>query len=233
MCAGAGRPGGPWPARRLSRSDCAHAHRVGSVSGMTAVPAVVPQWSASDHPRDRIVAAACELFNRSGIRGVGVDAIMAEAGVARGTFYRYFPSKDLLILAFLERADAEWRSWFTTSVLAAGATAAEQLVGVFRVLPAWFASPTFRGSPIINVAAELGADQQQVADLARTHERHVRAFLHEVASRLDSGDPDVLAARVHLLLTGVIVSAQLESNVAVRAVFAAHAEVMARVLLPQ
>lgn len=198
---------------------------------MTAVPAVVPQWSASDHPRDRIVAAACELFNRSGIRGVGVDAIMAEAGVARGTFYRYFPSKDVLILAFLERADAEWRSWFTTSVTASGTTAAEQLVGVFAVLPAWFASPTFRGSPIVNVAAELGADQRQVAELARVHERHVRDFLREVASRLGSGDPDVLAARVHLLLIGAIVSAQLEPEVAVRGMLAAHAQAVAQALL--
>src|ERR1043166_3929511 len=52
-------------------------------------------------PRDRIVAAACDLFYRDGIRAVGVDAIAAAAGTNKMTLYRHFASKDELVAAYL------------------------------------------------------------------------------------------------------------------------------------
>lgn len=199
--------------------------------GVAAVPAVVPAWSAADGPRERIVAAACELFNRLGIRAVGVDAIMAEAGVARGTFYRYFPGKDDLVLAFLERADAEWRSWFTAAVTAAGATAGDRLLGVFAVLPAWFASPTFRGSPVVNVAAEVGGSHPRVAELALAHAEQVHAFLAGLAQQAGSADPNGLACQLQVLVNGAVVTAQLEPDVAAREAVARYAGAAARKLV--
>lgn len=199
--------------------------------GAVPVPVVVPVWSASDGPRDRIVAAACELFNRSGIRAVGVDAIMTLAGVARGTFYRYFPGKDDLVLAFVERTDVEWRAWFSAAVTASGATARDRLLGVFEVLPAWFASPKFRGSPFLNVAAEVGGSQQRVAQLAREHTAHVHAFLAGLAEQAGSSDPAGTACQVQVLLNGAVVTAQLEPEVPARLAAADHAAAVARVLL--
>ncbi len=66
-------------------------------AGELAGPEVVPPWRPAGSPPDRIVAAACLLFDRSGVRGVHVDAIMETAGVGRNTFYRHFRSKDLLL----------------------------------------------------------------------------------------------------------------------------------------
>src|ERR1700694_4431274 len=59
-------------------------------------------------PRDRILAAASALFARNGIRAVGVDAIIAAAGVAKASFYRHFRSKDDLVVAWLRDGRARW-----------------------------------------------------------------------------------------------------------------------------
>lgn len=177
------------------------------------------------------MAAACELFNRSGIRAVGVDAIMSEAGVARGTFYRYFPSKDDLVLAFLERSDVEWLSWLTKAVTSSSDTPHDRMLAVFSVLPAWFTSPTFRGLPFTNVAVELADSSQRAAELARTHSAQVHAFLAGLAERAGCADPHGVACQLQVLLNGAVVTAQLEPDVAARRAVADHAGAVARALL--
>jgi AcrR family transcriptional regulator len=63
-------------------------------------------------PRDRILAAARDLFYRHGIRAVGVEAIAEAAGTNKMTLYRHFASKDALVAEYLrqlgQEADAEW-----------------------------------------------------------------------------------------------------------------------------
>jgi len=66
--------------------------------------------------RDRILETAQRLFYRHGIRAVGVDRIIAESGVAKMSFYRHFPSKRDLVIAFLERRHRFWMDWFTRRV---------------------------------------------------------------------------------------------------------------------
>ncbi|MCZ2404477.1 helix-turn-helix transcriptional regulator [Paenarthrobacter sp. Z7-10] len=62
-----------------------------------------PASSGSPGARERIMAAAYDLFSRRGIRDVGINELVSRAGVAKATFYAHFPSKDNLVLAFLER----------------------------------------------------------------------------------------------------------------------------------
>src|SRR6266581_4134898 len=58
--------------------------------------------------RERILRTAYDLFARRGTRGVGIDEVIGRAGVAKATFYRHFPSKDDLVLAFLQRREEVW-----------------------------------------------------------------------------------------------------------------------------
>lgn len=169
------------------------------------------------------MAAACLLFNRSGVRDVGVDAIMETAGVARNTFYRYFPSKDLLVVAYFERVETEWRIWFGNAVGGAEAAPDARLVRVFEVLATWFASPTFRGSPMVNVATEVGDRQPRVAELAREHATFVHAFLAGLATEAGVAAPDDLAHELQILLNGAVATAQLESDTGRRRAVARHA----------
>ena len=67
--------------------------------------------------RDRIVDTAYDLFSRHGIRAVGVDRIVAESGVAKMSLYRHFPSKDDLVLAFLQERERRWTNeWLRAEV---------------------------------------------------------------------------------------------------------------------
>lgn len=192
-------------------------------AGELAGPEIVPPWRPADGPRDRIVAAACLLFNQSGIRSVGVDAIMETAGVARNTFYRYFPSKDLLVVAYFERVETEWRTWFGNVVGGAEVTPHARLVRVFEVLAMWFDSPTFRGSPMVNVVTEVGDRQPRVAELAREHSTFVHAYLTGLATEAGVAAPDDLACELEILLNGAVTTAQLESDPDRRRAVALHA----------
>ena len=71
--------------------------------------------------RERILDTAFRLFYARGIRAVGVDLIIAESGVAKATFYKHFPAKDDLVLAYLDRVDGVWTGQLHAAAEAAGA----------------------------------------------------------------------------------------------------------------
>jgi hypothetical protein len=89
--------------------NCAALSKIPSLSA-------TPHESAGDsasgeensEARERVLAAAYDLFSHKGVRGVGVDSIIASAGVAKMTFYRHFPAKENLVLAFLRRREQLW-----------------------------------------------------------------------------------------------------------------------------
>ena len=96
-------PTAPRPPR-----DPAPAGRAGPASKRATTAAVEP---AAD-VRDRILDTASRLFYERGVRAVGVDLVVLEAAVAKTSLYRYFPTKDDLIVAFLEREDVDfWAQW--------------------------------------------------------------------------------------------------------------------------
>ena len=64
--------------------------------------------AGQNEPLHRILSTAYELFSRRGIRDVGINELIERSGVAKSTFYRHFPSKDALVLAFLALRDQVW-----------------------------------------------------------------------------------------------------------------------------
>src|SRR5215216_3744521 len=95
-------------------------------------------------PRERVLETAYELFSRRGIRAVGIDEVIDRAGVAKATLYRHFPSKDDLVLAFLERREERWtRGLVEAEARKRGATPEEQLLAVFDVFDEWFRGQDF------------------------------------------------------------------------------------------
>ena len=63
----------------------------------------------ASNKRDTLVDTALNLFYREGFHAVGIDRILAEAGVAKMTLYNHFRSKDELILSVLRRRDEQFR----------------------------------------------------------------------------------------------------------------------------
>src|SRR6202030_4731747 len=89
-------------------------------------------------PRARILDASYELFSQRGIRALGVNEVIERADVATATLYRHFPSKDELVLAFLELREQRWtRDFVEAGALSRGADAEERLLAIFDVFDEW------------------------------------------------------------------------------------------------
>ena len=163
-----------------------------------------------DAVRERLLSAAATLFYRDGIHATGVDAILAEAKVARRSLYQHFGSKDGLVAAFLERRDREWRDWFDRTVAAVAATPQTRLVRLFDVLETWFRMPSFHGCAFINATAETGDPRHAIRAAARRHKEMVRERIEAWARAAGAADPQALARALALLVEGAIVTAMID-----------------------
>lgn len=163
--------------------------------------------------RDHLIDTAVDLFNSSGFHATGIDTILEHAGVARMTLYNHFDSKDQLILAALERRDESFRAWFVEEVVQATDSPRDRLLALFDVLRRWITGdapgPAFCGCTFINAAAEYGDPANPVHRAARTHKHKLRAIISGIAEAAGARNPDTLAARLHLLIEGAIVTAQV------------------------
>src|SRR4249919_3606234 len=94
-------------------------------------------------PRERLLAAAEELFYEEGVNTVGIDRVIERAGVAKASLYDSFGSKEELIRSYLV-ARHEARQARMKEKLARYKTPKDRLLGVFDVMGKLFAEPNFR-----------------------------------------------------------------------------------------
>src|SRR5260370_36006031 len=116
-------------------------------------------------PAARILVTAHTLFYRDGIRATGIDRVIAESGVAKNTFYRYYPAKNDLIVAFLEYRHRNWMTWFEDAVQRHGANA-EALV---PALAEGFESDGYRGWAFINAEGAVGGTLPEAVEISLRH----------------------------------------------------------------
>jgi AcrR family transcriptional regulator len=157
--------------------------------------------------KERILNAAYELFSQHGIWAVGVDTIIAKAGVAKMTLYRHFKSKEKLVLAFLARREARWtHEWLETEILAAANTPTDRLLAIFDTFDRWFQEPDFEGCSFINVLLESPSGSS-AHRAATNHLAHIRTIITEQAEAAGLADQERFAQTWHFLMKGCIVSA--------------------------
>ncbi len=165
--------------------------------------------------RDRLLSTATRLFYGDGLHTVGVDRLVTEAGVTRATFYRYFPSKDDLVVAYLNRVDADLRSAVAAATAGAGpAEAVESLVGL---IGRTICAPGFRGCHFINAAAEYPDPAHVVRQSVQQHRAWFRATVTEFAVAAGHPDPGYAASVLVLAHDGALAGAELDDPVQVRA----------------
>jgi AcrR family transcriptional regulator len=166
-------------------------------------------------PRDRLLAAADELFEAEGVHVVGVDRLIHEAGVARASLYSAFGSKDELVRAYLERHFQE-RQAHLADVLSRYDTAKERLLALFIDLEAAVAGSEFRGCRFINATAEARPEE---ASLTVTDEYRawLRSLFSDLAAEAGARDPERLGRQLAALYDGVAVAARLDADRALAA----------------
>jgi AcrR family transcriptional regulator len=152
--------------------------------------------------RDRILAAANELFYREGIRAIGIDTVIERAGVCKASLYRAFPSKDELISTFLEERDRLYWEWWDSVVGRHPGRPREQLRALFEALGKRTSSPSYRGCPFVNTAVEFPDPAHPGRAIAEANKCKLRSRLHQLAEALGIAQPALLADQLLLLMEG-------------------------------
>ena len=160
------------------------------------------------------MATAQRLFYRDGYRVVGIDTLLAEAGVAKMTLYNHFASKDELIVAVIEKLDADVRTSLTSAVDAAGNAPTRRLLAVFDWLAAWFKTDDFKGCGFIRALSEFPDPEHPVHQAAWRHKQAVNALLRQLAADAEARHPAELANVLSLLIDGAILSAHASGSAA-------------------
>lgn len=164
------------------------------------------QTTDTPSARDRILAAAHDLFYRDGVRATGIDRVIAESGVAKLTFYRHFSGKNDLIRAYLDARHQRWMAWFADALSRHGGRPA----AIVPAVGEWLRDPGYRGCAFINSVGELAGSLPDVVDIARAHKAEVTAAIAAVLP--PSRQRMKLAQAIALAIDGAIVRAQFDST---------------------
>jgi AcrR family transcriptional regulator len=159
-------------------------------------------------PRDRILAAAGELFYRHGIRAVGVEAIAEAAGTNKMTLYRHFDSKDELVAEYLRQsAKSEAANWERLQARHPG-DALAQLRAWLEDMSDHVVSRDERGCPLANAAVELPEKDHPARRVIEECKCATRDRVIALCRAAGLNEPELLADELSLMLEGARVTAQ-------------------------
>jgi AcrR family transcriptional regulator len=179
---------------------------------------------AAPSVKERLLEVAGRLFYAEGIHAVGVDRVIAEAGVAKATLYAHFRGKDELVAAYLACQSQWWDAAVTQRADGHEPGSAAAALSPFDVLQQRAAAPGYRGCPFINAAAEF-PDPGPVAGQVAAHRRQVRATFARLLGITDA-DAGLLGALI-ALYDGAMSAAYLDHDPTV----VAHARRGAEIIL--
>jgi len=189
-----------------------------------------PSVARKPAARDRLLAAADELFYAEGVHTVGIDRVIEHAGVAKASLYSSFGSKEGLIRAYLEGRHQRRRDRIEAG-LTRYDNPRDRLLGIFDVLAELAASPTFRGCAFYNASAESrpGGAVEQVSNETRAWTRNL---FTDLAREAGAKDPESLAAQLVVLYDGALVGARMDHTPAATTVSRAMAATLLDAAMP-
>ena len=194
---------------------------------MATTPATRPE--SEESARERILGTAYELFSHRGVHDVGIDELVERAGVAKATLYKHFPSKNELVLAFLEQREQIWTyGWVEREARRRGATPEEQLLAIFDLFDEWFHRDDFEGCSFVNVLLEFGDLDHPVGRASADYLENIRSVIRSLALAAGLRDADGFALSWHILMKGSIVAAGEGDSQAAK-----RAQAMGRLLIAQ
>lgn len=162
--------------------------------------------------RSHILEVAERLFYAEGYRAVGVDRLIAEADVAKATFYRHFRTKDDLLVAVLEARDARFRAWLAGRVEALAGDPRDRPLAVFDALAELFAADDFRGCAFLNTMVEVASRSHPAHEAAQRHKLRLIDYFERLLREAGVPAADALSPQLLLLIDGAIVTAVREGG---------------------
>jgi AcrR family transcriptional regulator len=167
--------------------------------------------TATETPRraaDRIRDTAFDLFYREGIRAVGVEEIVSQAGVTKPSLYRAFESKDELIAAYLRDYDQRFCERFEAPSAEHPDDPKAHLLAYVDRLSRRASRDGYRGCGLTNAVIEYPDHDHPAHQVAVESKQNLRERLREMCRGMGARDPDELADGLLLLIEGSYVSGQ-------------------------
>ncbi|MBS0187726.1 MAG: TetR/AcrR family transcriptional regulator [Planctomycetes bacterium] len=165
--------------------------------------------------KDRLIAVAIELLYRRGVGAVGIDQVIAAAGVTKTTFYKHFESRDdLMVAAVRQRDEWESRAWMQAVRKVAGDDPRRQMLAMFDVMDWWFNAPDYQGCMFVNAAAEFPNPNEPVHRAAAAYKQKVRSHWQElaIAAGADRAAASTFADCYTALMEGAMVLRQTQGR---------------------
>ena len=160
--------------------------------------------------RERLLAAAGELFYEEGVQSVGIDRVIERAGVAKASLYGNFKGKDDLVRAYLE-ARQEARRAAIEAHIARHEAPRDKLLAVFDAVADAISKPNYRGCAFMRATAEMPEDASGRA-VCRDARRWTRELFLRFAKEAGAAEPEALAHQLQLLYDGAAASAHMDRD---------------------
>jgi AcrR family transcriptional regulator len=164
-----------------------------------------------DSVRDRLLAAADELFYEEGIHTVGIDRILERANVAKASLYSTFGSKEDLVCAYLTRR-SEQRKEELDARMATCSSPRDKVLSVFDLLASRVRESSFRGCAFLNASVEGPRGPTPIRSIASTHRGWLRGVFEGLVKEMGAEDPRGLAAELAILHDGALVGSLMEAT---------------------
>jgi AcrR family transcriptional regulator len=162
--------------------------------------------------KHRIMEAALKAFNVDGIPGVSADAIIEQAGVAKMTLYKYFPTKDALATAFVHERSKRWMAWLSERVGKLGRTPKQRVLAVFDVLEEWFKSDDYYGCPFHRAASDFPDVKHPTHKEVIRNKRELFALVQDLLSAAGLDDQPLIVHQLLLLMAGAEVMTNIDGD---------------------
>jgi len=160
----------------------------------------------------KILQTASKLFYEQGYHVTGINQVIAEAGVAKASFYHHFSSKEELCIAYLHKRHKDWFSWLQQEV-EQNENDQERLLSLFTFLERWLPNSNFRGCAFLNIASEFPSPDSKIRLLVVDHKNALQDYIRQLVDRLNISpkkkNTAMLADLIYLLFEGAITKSQI------------------------
>jgi AcrR family transcriptional regulator len=160
--------------------------------------------------RERLLAAADELFYENGINTVGIDRVIERAGVAKASLYDCFGSKDELVRSYLQ-ARSEARQARINERLSRYDSPAQKILSIFDLLAELASQPGFRGCAFVRAEADANCSDK-VKSVCEQSRAFVLGKFTDLCREVGASDPEQLGKQLVLLYDGASISAHMDRN---------------------
>ena len=175
----------------------------------------VVSMSTVDPPkskRDELLEIASRLFYEQGYHRTGVKQIIDEAGIAKGTFYSHFKSKEALAVAWLKARHHTWNTWMIDFLAEKGGSPVDRLLAAFDFLENWMQSCNYRGCAFVNTLTETPEEESPLRVEIENHKRDLLALIRGlVAAHFANESEDEItqiARTIYVLFEGSLIELQ-------------------------